>query len=180
VSNPTRVGDWIQTYSGRQFWPLDPRVEDVHLEDIAHALSNVCRYTGHVREFYSVAEHSVHVSWSCEPEDALWGLLHDASEAYLADMARPVKQNMPVYVAAERLVMRAICERFGLDPVEPPSVKVADNVLLFTEKRDLMSECVVPWCWSVEPLAYVIEPWSPKEAKRRFLERFTELTSVAP
>jgi hypothetical protein len=141
VSNPTRVGDWIQTYSGRQFWPLDPRVEDVHLEDIAHALSNVCRYTGHVREFYSVAEHSVHVSWSCEPEDALWGLLHDASEAYLADMARPVKQNMPVYVAAERLV---------------------------------------PWCWSVEPLAYVIEPWSPKEAKRRFLERFTELTSVAP
>ena len=78
-----RRGDWIQTYLGIQFWPLDPRPEEVMLFDIAHSLSNMCRFTGHCREFYSVAQHSVIVSQNVPREDAAWGLLHDASEAYM-------------------------------------------------------------------------------------------------
>src|SRR5271165_7548492 len=91
-SADNRKGDWIQTYTGRVMYPLDPRPEEINIIDIAHALSNLCRFTGHVRTFYSVAEHSVRVSQHCDPKDALWGLLHDASEAYLADMSRPMKR----------------------------------------------------------------------------------------
>src|ERR1017187_10636100 len=76
----------ITTFSGIHFWPLLPNPADIRIEDIAHALSNQCRFAGHAREFYSVAEHSVRVSQLCPPEDALWGLLHDASEAYLTDV----------------------------------------------------------------------------------------------
>src|SRR5208282_6622849 len=82
---------WIRTFSGGRFYVLEPRVEDVRIEDIAHALSMQCRFTGHVREFYSVAEHSVWVSRYSHREDALWGLLHDASESYIGDMSTPLK-----------------------------------------------------------------------------------------
>jgi uncharacterized protein len=88
----TRTGDWIQTYTGKQFWPLSPLPEDIVIEDIAHALSMQCRFGGHVRTFYSVAQHSVHVSLLVEPQYALWGLLHDAAEAYLVDLPRPIKK----------------------------------------------------------------------------------------
>src|SRR5579885_2784587 len=86
-----RHGDWIQTYCGVAFYPLDPRPEEILIEDIAHALSMLCRFTGHVKRFYSVAQHCVYVSHRCDPKDALWGLLHDAAEAYLNDISRPVK-----------------------------------------------------------------------------------------
>lgn len=171
----TRKGDWIQTFTGRQFWPLDPRPEDIDLEDVAHALSNLCRFTGHCREFYSVGEHSVRVSWACDPGDAVWGLLHDASEAYIADMSRPVKGNMPAYKAMERVVMAAVCERFGLAIEEPASVKRADNVLLFTEARDLMCHPPNAWRDIAVPLPEPIEPWEPKKARRRFLDRAADL-----
>src|ERR1700724_2684254 len=85
-------GGWQQTFTGRRFYPLSPRVEDVCIEDIAHALSNICRYGGHCREFYSVAQHCNMVSdWM--PEFKLEGLLHDSPEAYIGDMVRPVKHS---------------------------------------------------------------------------------------
>ena len=168
--------NWIRTFTGRKFWPLQPRAEDVNLVDIAHALSNVCRYTGHVRTFYSVAEHCVRVSWACDPKDALWGLLHDAAEAYICDIARPVKRQpqLAPYRMAEAAVMLAICDHFGLDPVEPPSVKRADTTLLGTELRDLMQGA--DWR-EFEVLSGPIVPWDPETAKGTFLQRFAELTA---
>src|SRR5690606_5290032 len=81
-----RLGDWMQTFTGRAVYPLDLRPDDIDIQDIAHALSMQCRYAGHTRQFYSVAEHSVHVARWCRqygPAAALEGLLHDATEAYL-------------------------------------------------------------------------------------------------
>jgi 5'-deoxynucleotidase YfbR-like HD superfamily hydrolase len=187
-----RKGDWIQTYTLRQFWPLDPRPEDVDLRDVAHALSMICRFTGHVNDFYSVAQHSVLVSLRAESlarvrgrDDALLharcGLLHDASEAYLVDVARPVKRlpEMAAYREAEKNVQRTIMRHFGLPDAEPELVKRADVELLYTEARDLFSGVNPEWQWFAEPLPMVINPVAPREAERLFLERFRELFGEA-
>lgn len=135
-----RKGDWIRTYSGRQFWPLDPRPEEVYLVDIAHSLSQQCRFTGHCRTFYSVAQHSLLVADLVGPQNRLWALLHDAAEAYLCDVARPVKRDsmMRPYREAEEAVMRAICDDFALPYEQPEEVSVADKVMLGLEAADLM------------------------------------------
>lgn len=176
-----RRGDWIQTFTGRQFWPLDPRPEDVDIEDIAHALSNVCRFTGHVREFYSVAQHAVLVSSLVPAEHALWGLLHDASEAYIADVASPLKvqEEMAPYRAIERGIMDAVCARFGLAPREPDEVKHVDRRLLATEARDLMPPHAV-WANLGKPYRLpLIVPWPPGRAKVAFLSLARDLGAVA-
>ena len=138
----TRVGGWIQTYTGVAFYPFDPRPSEIQIHDIAHALSMQCRFTGHVKEFYSVAQHSVLVALHCPQEDRLWALLHDATEAYLADVARPVKQHavMEPYRTIENDLERMICQRFGLPLEKPSSVTVADKRMLATEKRDLAGQ----------------------------------------
>ena len=132
---------WIQTFTGRQFWPGLPMARDVDILDIAHALSNTCRFAGHCRTFYSVAEHSVRLAETLAPEEQLWGLLHDAAEAYVLDLPRPIKhdQRMREYRWMERNVDQAIRIKFRLFGDPPPSVKVADNRMLFTEKRDLIA-----------------------------------------
>ena len=175
-----RKGDWIQTFTGIQFWPLDPRPEEIFIEDIAHALSNQCRYSGHVKKFYSVAEHSVRVTLHIPAPHRLWGLLHDASEAYLTDLARPIKHYSRLgeaYREIEEPLMRCVCARFGLSPAEPAEVKMADNELLVTEKRDLMGPGPAKWREeSVQPLPGIIYPWTPGVAERKFLEVFEALT----
>src|SRR5258708_302056 len=93
-----RRGNWMQTYTGRAYWPADPRAEDVCIEDIAHALSLLCRYTGHCKRFYSVAEHSILISQVVPPEYAFFGLMHDAQEAYINDLARPIKPSVIIDV----------------------------------------------------------------------------------
>ena len=96
---------WIQTYTGGKFHLLAPRQEEINIVDIAHALSMMCRFTGHVRRFYSVSEHSWHASYLVPKQDALWALLHDASEAYMADMNRPLKHFTaigPAYLKVEK------------------------------------------------------------------------------
>lgn len=170
-----RRGDYIQTFSGRRFWPTDPDPAEITLVDIAHALSNQCRFSGHTREFYSVAEHSVRVAWGCPRELQRWGLLHDAAEAYLTDLSRPIKHlpAMEPYRAAEARVMRAVCDRFGLDPAEPPAIKVMDNILLATEVRDLMTSdrrVWRKWLTDIAPLPIRIDPWTPTVARREFLK----------
>ncbi|AGC43293.1 hypothetical protein MYSTI_01964 [Myxococcus stipitatus DSM 14675] len=185
-----RRGDWIQTYTLKQFWPLDPRPEDVDIQDIGHALSMQCRFTGHCHTFYSVAEHCVRVSeragtlmqqiggFSHDVMRAMqWGLLHDAAEAYLVDLARPVKhdESMAAYRRAERQVMIAVRAKFGLVGGLPDEVKDADNDLLWTEARDLFPSCHPAWTWRGEPLAERIQPMTQPEAKAAFLARFSVL-----
>ena len=170
--------EWTQTFTGRQFWPLQPRPEEVVIEDVAHALSLQCRYTGHCRTFYSVAQHSVLVSRLAPAgEDPLWGLMHDAAEAYLTDVARPLKHSIffAAYRSAEATLMGVICERFGLPVEEPAWVKPADNVLLATERRDLMAPPPRPWSPGPGPMLERIQPWTPRLAEALFLNRFSEL-----
>jgi 5'-deoxynucleotidase YfbR-like HD superfamily hydrolase len=177
--------DFIETFSGVRFRPLAPLSADVKLQDIAHALSHQCRFSGHTRDFYSVAEHSVRVSWLLErwghtKQTQLWGLMHDASEAYLQDVASPLKRQalFEPYRAAERELMRVICHAFELPSKQPAAVTEADLVLLATEARDLM-KCV-PEHWAglmaqTAPLTEKIVPWAPREARRKFFSRFVDL-----
>ncbi|MCC6580760.1 MAG: phosphohydrolase [Phycisphaeraceae bacterium] len=170
--------DWIQTYTGRQFFPLNPRAGDIDIADIAHALSLQCRFNGHCRCFYSVAEHSVRVSQVAPAKHALWGLLHDAAEAYLTDLPRPVKSQLPWFSEQEDKLLDVLMRHFGLTmPPEgmPTEVKMADDTLLATEARDLMATPPAPWKLNATPLPDRIEPWTAEVAEQRFLERFAQL-----
>lgn len=171
-----RHGDWMQTATGRQFWPVDPRADEIEIEDIAHALAMQCRYAGHCMRFYSVAEHSVLLSRAVSAENAMWALMHDASEAYLVDVPRPLKPFLPGYREAEDAVMRAVAERFGLSPDMPREVKVADGRILADEAGQNMATPPVPWAYTGEPLGIKLQYWSPEEAKRHFLNEFEALS----
>ena len=181
-SNGTAVedwlrGDWMSTYSGGRFWPSDPRAEDINPLDIAHALSMLCRFGGHIRIFYSVAEHCVLMSEAVAPENALAALLHDATEAYVVDVPRPLKNVLPDYRVIEAKVELVIAERFRVDPHSSPEVKEADNRILLTERDTLMPHAVKPWIQDgiFTPLPVQIEGWSPAEAERRYLDRLNFL-----
>lgn len=175
----------IETFTGKHFAPLEPVFADIEIADIAHALANQCRFSGHTRFRYSVAEHCIRVSellesWD-EPEMVqLWGLLHDASEAYLVDLPTPLKlatEIGPIYRAAERRLMESICCRFSLPWREPESVTVADRVMLATEVRDLMHADREYWKKiEAKPAAGRIRPWSPDVAEYEFLRRYRALT----
>lgn len=171
-----RSARWMQTYSGRQFFPLDPRAEDVDITDIAHALGHLCRYNGHVKRFYSVAQHCVLVSENVDPEHALWGLLHDAAEAYVGDMISPLKVDMPQFRRAEDRIIQAIAERFSMTGSIPEQVHEVDRRLRVDEARDLLGEPPAPWVDHGAALGVSIEPWSPELAAKRYIERFMQLT----
>ena len=187
----TRIGNWIQTASAAQLYPLDPQPDEIRIQDIAHQLAMTCRWAGAVRLYYSVAEHSVRVSYEVErhvavngdPEHvrlaALAGLLHDAEEYVFGDMPRPIKYEpfMSGYRTASAQLRRAIFRRFGV-PVEhweDAVVKRFDDVLLATEKRDLMYPSPAPHDLLPPPLRSRIEPWTWSEAEQRFMSRFAEL-----
>lgn len=189
-----RYGDWFQTFTGRQFWPLDPRPEDIDVRDIAHSLSCQNRFAGHAREPYSVAEHSLRVMYAIDAEPALGlrrgnelrlaALLHDATEAYLVDVPRPVKRapELTGYREAEKRLARVIevWAKLPTGSLDAPEVKRADAVLLMTEARDMMTEPPAPWGTaqglSIEPLWARIKPWSWQSAEQEFLLEFAELT----
>lgn len=174
-----RRGDWIQTFTGRRFWPLDARAEDVAIEDIAHALANQCRYAGHCLRFYSVAEHCVLLSRHVAPAQALAALLHDAAEAYLVDLPRPVKPYLAGYKDAERALERVIAQAFGL-PSDwiTPEVHAVDNAILADERAQNMHPTGDDWRLP-PPLGVTLAFWSPDEAEIAFLQRFRELTLLA-
>lgn len=169
-------GDWMQTFTGRQFYPMDPRVEDIDAEDIGHALSLLCRYGGHLSRFYSVAEHCVLMSGFVEPEHALAALLHDATEAYVVDVPRPLKQYLPDYREIEQRVWTVIAMKFGLELEIPKAVKDADTRILLTERNALMPN--TRYAWSMDNLLELpvqITGWGPIEAERQYLNRLREL-----
>jgi hypothetical protein len=180
VSAP-RNGNWFLSLKGRQLYPFDLRPEDIDIEEIAHSLAHLCRFNGHCREYYSVAQHSYLVARQLPPELALAGLLHDATEAYCGDMIRPIKRAMPVYVELEECIWKAVSVAFGL-PIElPAEVKVADTRMLQSERRDLLAPH--RWAWmedqigdpSAQPYTDSIFPVCPREAKANFLEYYDQL-----
>lgn len=178
AQDPARVGDWMQAFLGGRFWPMDPRPDEIHLIDIAHALSNICRYGGHCERFYSVAEHCVHTSRIVRVGIEAEALMHDASEAYLADLPRPIKRALPDYKVAEAKWEIAIARRFGLFQHLPPAVKTADNQMLRIEARAIMKDPPAAWYMEdiPEPTVVVqIQCWRPEEAKYKFLARAAEL-----
>lgn len=177
MSINTRIGDWIATHSGKRFYPLDPRPEEIDINDIAHSLSNQCRFIGHCTQFYSVSQHSVLVSLMCDKEHALWGLLHDGTEAFLTDIPTPLKKmaEFEPYRRAEKQLMDVIMKKFGLDVEEPVGVKTADKRMLATEARDLTMTEGRGWAMTHEPYDFHIKPWTPDYAKTKFIARFHEL-----
>lgn len=175
------MSPFIETFTGESFHPLNPTQGSIWIEDIAHHLSNQCRFSGATRVHYSVAEHSVRVSlllkeWGEDEDVQFWGLMHDASEAYLVDLPTPLKQNSAIgeiYRVAEKRLMREICTRFSMNEVQPARVTLADAVLLATEVRDLMPGEPAHWeKLMVRPHGSVIVPWSQKDAEAVFLSRF--------
>lgn len=170
--------NWIATYTARQFWPLDPRPEDVCIQDIAHSLALKCRFNGHCTGFYSVGQHCVLGSYLVSDKNALWFLLHDAPEAYLFDACRPVKNDLPFIRELEDRLMRCICDRFDLPYETPTEVKQMDDILLVTEIRDIMHRQSEHWPnYQADPLPERISCWTWQEAKSHFLSRFKALTS---
>lgn len=183
------IGEWIAgpadpvagsicMAGGTYFEFNNPEGSEINVGDIAHALSNICRFTGHVREFYSVAQHSVLASYLVPPEHALAALLHDAAEAYVGDVSTPLKRMLPDYKAIEQRIEAAVLARFGLFLPMHPCIKVADLRMLAAERRDLMPHMGDEWhiLRGVEPMHATITPWTPIRARRTFLERYLELT----
>lgn len=180
----TKTRTKILTYTGKCIDPLAASEDDITIEDIAHATANLCRYTGHVRSFYSVAEHSVRVSELLEAREfdtkvQLNGLMHDASEAYLGDVARPVKDNSTVgalYREAEDVLMELISQKYGLTWPLSEEIGWADYVLLRTEQRDLMPYPNDLYTLEeYEMLDEEIKPWQPDQAEAEFLYRYKSL-----
>jgi uncharacterized protein len=165
-------------------FPLDPRGDEIHIEDIAHALSMLCRFNGHVKRFYSVAEHCCHVSDLLPDSWKLTGLLHDASEAYLCDVPRPLKRSPGFadgYLLAERKLEQAICQKFGARWPYPQAVHAADNRLLATEALQLMAPLHPEWRDLYFPVEGLSLPcWAPPLAQAEFLARFEALTGSTP
>lgn len=177
-----RKGDWVQTYSGRQFWPLDPRPEEVCIEDIAHALANTCRFGGHCKRFYSVAEHSILISRAIPSElkeFRLQALMHDSPEAYFCDMPSPVKRCIPEIKSIENRLWHAICDRFDIQRRMAPIVKEYDARILLDEKEAVMLPALKDWELDTKPVlkehGLSIQFYSPLTAKQIFLDHFKSL-----
>lgn len=187
--DPARKGGSIQTFTGVIFFPLDPRAEEVNLEDVAHALSNKARFTGHTRKLYTTCEHSYRVSKHLESQGASLmnqyiGLHHDDSDAYLPDIPTPLKY-MPEFAwfrEVEKKVEAVCYEKFGCVVEDYSPIKNSDIVLLLTEKRDLMPAKNGNWkhAYTQEaiPAPYFIEPWRPEEAEARYLDRHFYLQNL--
>jgi len=177
-------GNWITTYTGKQFHFLNPQPDEIDIVDIAHALSLTCRFGGQCSKFYSVAEHSIRAAEIVPNKYKLFALLHDASEAYLPDLPRPIKANLPKFKSMECNILIAIwtkfmpCTWYGnyVSANVPwfegqPVIKQADNVLLATEARDLMAN-MDDWALLPKALTDIIYPMTPAKAEELFLVFF--------
>lgn len=175
-----RFGNFMQTYSGKKFWPMDPRAAEVDIQDIAHSLSLQCRYAGHCLRHYSVAEHSVLISrWLRQNghDGALHGLLHDATEAYLVDVPRPVKPFLVGYKEAEARVWDVVADSQGMSRVIPAMVHEADNRILADERAQNMAPTDDDW--GLPPgLGVTLQFWSPERAKAKFLAEYWRIVET--
>lgn len=177
----------IETYTGKHFDLFDESDTDsISIVDIAHALSMNCRYNGHTKKFYSVAEHSYLCSYLVPEEHAFDALMHDASEAYLSDIPRPFKAYIGNYKEIENRVQSRIARRFGFSEVEPAIVKNVDTGILWLEAQTLMVSRGEWWNPMIKEhydryINYTLLPnhglemWTPEQAEHKFLERFVQL-----
>ncbi len=156
------AGRLIRTYSGIYFDVFDPNPDHINIEDIAHSLSLLCRFAGHIRSFHSVAEHSLWVAHKVSPQNALSALLHDASEAYLIDLPSPIKKEMPQYLEIENNLMQVISEKLGFQYPFPEDIKFADKAALEYE-------------WENKVLKDSHISLTPQEAKQCFLDLYYKL-----
>lgn len=170
----------ILTYTGKRFDLYEPDADLIDPRDISHSLAHLCRFNGHTREYYSVAQHCCMVADLVPDEDKLAALLHDATEAYIGDMVRPLKQWMHAYQDVEDWIWERICTHFGLDQVLPASVRQSDLIALATERRDLMP--IDPAIWDcligIEPTAEIIRPWSATEARLTYHQRLMDQLAI--
>lgn len=167
----------IETFSGKMLDYENPTEDMIDIVDIAHALSQICRFTGHCKQHYNVAQHSYHTSFLVEPEHALQALLHDATEAYIGDLNSPLKSLVAGYREIEERVWSVIARKFGVAKKLHSSVKRADLIMLKSEYLALMNpEYRNPiWNFPDDLPINIITPVSSKEAAVMFLERFNEL-----
>ena len=170
----------IQTFTGKEFYPLDAWPDDVDIADIAHALSMICRFNGHCREFYSVAEHSVLVAeaateYGADASHALRALMHDAAEAYLLDIPTPVKALLPNYKAAEDRLCEVLASVFGYKPGKSALICELDSRIVVTEMLALMSTNTNPWNYPPLDIRIACDP--PPVAEQNFLDMFQLLTA---
>lgn len=170
------MGDtWIQTRTGRKFYPLKPKHEDINIEDIAWSLSNICRYNGHCK-FYSVAEHSIYASQYLPSKYALEGLMHDAAEAYIGDITTPIKQLLPDVKKIEHGILKCIAEKFKFEYPFHKAIKKVDLGLLATEASQIMNPQVETWPQLTEPpFDLRIKCVRPANAFSIFMRRYETL-----
>lgn len=177
----TAKGPTILLQSGAYFDLLDPHGSAFTIEDIAHGLSNTCRYAGQCRSFYSVAEHSWHASFLVSEDHRFAALMHDAAEAFIGDVTRPLKALLPDYKRIERNVEDAIAERFGVVGMDADEVKRADLAMLAAEQAEIMPAHADGWAvlGGVIPAPVNLRMWPPHQAKGHFLARFHGLSARA-
>lgn len=184
---PTRPGDWILTRSGHRFYPLDPRPQDIALDDIAYSLANQCRWTGHCRRHYSIAQHACYVALTVEailPSLARAALHHDSAEAYVGDMARPWKRLLQVKMGDESVASVNEIENHILGvifwqlemappiPTEWRTIHHVDNRVMQTERLHLLPADDAPgWALLGDVIPGLeIATWTPEAAARNFLD----------
>ena len=181
--------DWFKTATGNIVFITDPKISTVTVEDIARSLSRQCRYAGHLKddvETYVVAQHSIMVSWLVEqthPRLSYQALMHDAVEAYIQDLIRPLKLNMPGYMPLEDEWTRYVCSQFHIPCEHNSVIKQADRAIQFAERRDLTIGGIEP---TNDPKAYeladmwpaTIRPWSPSCSRSVFLETYHRLRAM--
>jgi len=178
-----RRGRPVDTYTGQRFYPLDPRPGEIRLADIAHGLAHTCRYSGQCQHYYSVATHSRYVSDTLVPEDPrlqLYGLFHDAAEAYVGDVPRPLKREFDRFEHVEQGILGAVWDRLSVPAPtddEWETVMAADDRLLRFEADTLLPSFQPA---SVPDLPYELQPCSPADARERFLARARDLAEAVP
>jgi len=166
--------DFIETYTGKKFHFLKPRPEEICIRDIAHSLSLKCRYSGHCKEFYSVADHSLRVATILPNEFKLSGLLHDATEAYMPDVPRPIKKKFGLR-KYEDTIWSIIADKYGV--VQSKEIEYADDVLIATEARQLM-ENMDDWADLPPPIQGILIPLTPHQAELIFIQAFTRYGGI--
>lgn len=172
---------WIQTYTGKQYFYLDPKPESIDILDIARSLSMIPRFLGHLNRNYSVGQHSLYVSKMVSAEAAFWGLLHDATEAYLSDLPGPAKWILSKYVELEKAAEAVIISKFKITVTDKirREVKKADVQMVVTENAQLRSH-KIPWGYheSIKPSKSALATYTWEEVEEWFLERYYQLENI--